>query len=81
MSKKAVERKTPVENSTNKDKADVLLNELGTIQVSETFRAALTIHSYAPKDHHTIQEFRITFSDMNCLIIFRNSGSNIQLVL
>lgn len=39
-----------VEKPTIKNKKDIVLKELGTRQVSQSFCAALAIHSYDSKD-------------------------------
>lgn len=73
--------KNPVEKSNIKDKAYVVLNELGTGQVSKTFCATLSIHTYACKDQLIYQAFRITLFNRQSSIMFLNAGNYIQSVL
>ena len=80
LSAKANSRKEPVKNSTIKVE-DKVLAELGTRQVSQTFRAALAIHSYASKDERVAQVFRNTFVCRNCSVRYLNAGAFIQTVL
>lgn len=60
---------------------DMVSNELGTRQVSRTFRATLAIHFYASKDERFPREFRITFFDRKCSTVFLKTGSDIPRVL
>lgn len=81
LSAKAQGRKNPVANSTIKSTEDVVLNELGTGQVAQTFRDALAVHTWSLRDNRIRQAFRITFSELQASTGFLNEGSYIQAVL
>ena len=66
LTAKSCGRKAPLENLTIKDREDAVMTELGSRQVSQTFRAALAVYSYADRDPRVNQEFRFTFFDRQC---------------
>lgn len=71
LASKAQGDKEPVVNSTINSKKDVVLNDLDTGQVSQTFRAALSVHTFVIRDDCIRNSFRITFYGRKCSIIQR----------
>lgn len=81
MSLKAEKRTKRVANSSIRNENDPVMEELGTQQVGQTFRAALAIHTYGVRDQRVPQAFKNTFLKRQCSIMFLNAGSYIQSVL
>lgn len=73
--------KNLMNNSTIKSKTEIVLNELRTRKVSQTFRADLAVHTFAKRDNCIRQVFSISFSDRKYSIILLNVGSYIQRAL
>lgn len=70
-----------MQNSTTEDEDDVVLNECGTKQASQTFRDSLFIQSFAEKDQLVRKAFKILFVDPQCSVMFLNDDSYVQLIL
>lgn len=64
-----------IDSETEKD-----LCELGTKQVSNTFRPALAIHTFTLRYQHVRKAFRITFKTNLFPVGYLNASSYIQLV-
>lgn len=73
--------KSNCDNYIIKRKNDVVLIELGKRQMSQTFRAALSLYTFATRYELMTQEFRIIFYGLKCSIMLLNSGCYVQLVL
>lgn len=50
MAAKTKRRNSPVVNYSIKSNKDVVLNELGTRHVSQLFRVALAVHTFATRE-------------------------------
>jgi DNA modification methylase len=82
MEKKATTRKREQKQNNSIFKStDNVLNELGTQQFTQTFTAALAIHTYALKDQRVHQLFRLTFQKLLRSTQYLNAGSFIQGIL
>ena len=81
MTSKAAARRDPLTDSTINDPDDAVITEMGSRQVSQLFRAALALHTFAVRDQRVHEAFIITFQDRMCSPSYINAGMYLQQVL
>lgn len=81
LASKSQDRKAPLDNFIIKYQKDVVLNGLDARQASQSFCAALALHTFATRDERIKKAFRITFYDRKFSIIILKGGYYVLCVL